>query len=61
MDRLDRLPAAAAATPAIQVLSAEKLGVLAAEGAAMSLDEVVAYALGTAGGVPPTAHAEVGS
>ena len=44
-----------------QVLSAEELGVLAAEGAAMSLDEVVAYALGTAGGVPPTAHAEVGS
>ena len=44
-----------------QVLSAEELGVLATEGAAMSLDEVVAYALGTAGGVPPTAHAEVGS
>jgi hypothetical protein len=44
-----------------QVLSSEELGVLAAEGAAMSLDEVVAYALGTAGGVPPTAHAEVGS
>ncbi len=44
-----------------QVLSPEELGVLAAEGAAMSLDEVVAYALGVSEGVPPAAHLEVGS
>ena len=40
------------------VLSAEELEIRSAEGAAMSLDEIVAYALGTAGGVPPTAHVE---
>jgi predicted ATPase len=44
-----------------EVLPADELAARSAEGAAMSLDEIVAYALGTAGGVPPSAHVEVGS
>ena len=43
------------------VLTAEELEARSAEGAAMSLDEIVAYALGPAGGVPPPAHVEVPS
>jgi predicted ATPase/class 3 adenylate cyclase len=43
------------------ILSPEELEARAAEGAAMSLDEIVAYALEAAGGVPPTAHVEVPS
>ena len=35
-----------------------ELEALAAQGAAMSLDELVAYALGVEGGVPPAAHME---
>ncbi len=43
------------------VLSPTALEALSAEGAAMSLDEVVTYALGVPAGAPPGAHAEVGS
>jgi predicted ATPase/class 3 adenylate cyclase len=39
-------------------LAADVLDRLAAEGAAMSLDEAVAYALGASSGVPPAAHVE---
>jgi predicted ATPase/class 3 adenylate cyclase len=46
------------ATPK-DALSSDELGRLAAEGAAMSYDEIVGYALGTAEGVPPSAHVEV--
>jgi predicted ATPase len=41
------------------VLATDALDRLAAEGAALSLDEAVAYALETASGVPPDTHAEV--
>ncbi len=40
------------------VLPADELARLSAEGAAMSLDELVAYALGMQDGAPPTSHEE---
>ena len=41
------------------VLPADQLATLAAEGAAMSYDAIVAYALGSADGVPVAPHTEV--
>jgi predicted ATPase/class 3 adenylate cyclase len=43
------------------VLPADVLGRLAADGAALSLDEAVAYALETASGAPPDTNVEVAS
>jgi predicted ATPase/class 3 adenylate cyclase len=40
------------------VLPPDRLEVLAAEGAAMAYDDIVAYALGSADGGPPRAHTE---
>jgi hypothetical protein len=40
------------------VLPADEIARLSAEGAAMSLDELVAYALGMQDGIPPASHEE---